>query len=410
MPQTSLSIATLDHLFPVNELSPDHRHSLIERGRILDLPAGQRLVAAKEHGWLLYLVAGHMHLIKDGITAELRAGSAGTRHPLFIEGRLRDEAVAQQDCQVLQLDRKLFGILREQQSLGGYQVEDFELSDVEGTIFAEIYQACTSGKLDLPALPDVAIRIQAAIKDPDIDIMKLVRIVEQDLAVTGGLLRSANSAMHGGNKPVGNIRDAIVRLGMTISKRLAMTIAMQQIFRSPSTVMHQRLRGVWEQSVYVSALSYVIAKWKGEFDPERALLCGLLHSVGVVPILDYIARNHGELSPEAIDAVVLKLQGLVGEIVVGYWGLNSNMNEVVRDSANWNRDHAHAADYTDVVLVARLYYLNQAQPDAMVPRYHEIPAFKNLGLSVPDAEGRVVEIEEGMAKSKDLLLPVAGGR
>lgn len=389
----------LAELLPVQELQDTLRENLACKGVIRTMDAGQRLEAAKEHAGLLYLLQGSLKLLADHKALEINAGTPRARHPLFTQGRLHDVLHAVTPCRLLRLDRKLFEVLREQQSENGYEIHDVDLGAEESEIFAEIYQDCMTGKLDLPVLPEVAVKIQQAIKNPNIDIKTLARIIETDVAVTGGLLRTANSAAYGGRGPVANVPEAIVRLGFLLTRRLVMTIAMRQVFRCSTQGMLQRLQQQWERSTQVAALAYGIAEQAKGLDPERALLCGLLHAVGVIPIIDHIARNHPSMSDASVDAVVGKLKGLVGEIILGYWGLDAEISEVVREAGNWGRFRSDLPDYGDVLLVAQLYYINHAHPEKMVPRFHEIRAYGKLNLGTPDADLRLPLLDKALAES-----------
>jgi HD-like signal output (HDOD) protein len=399
----------LDELHPVKELDREKRAGLAQRSQFADLRQGQRLDASQEHRWLVYLLEGSVSLLDEGETRAVAAGSTRARQPLFSEGRFKEQAEALTGVRLLRVDRRVFEILQQQQSQSGYEVEDVELDDTEGALFAEVYEACASGKVDLPALPEIAIKIQAAMKDPDVDIARLARIVGMDLAVTGGLIRAASSAAYGSANPVKSVRDAIVRLGLTAARRLAITIAMQQVFQSKSPALRRRMQELGDRSVRVSVLSFVMARHCAGFDPEHALLAGLLHDVGSVPVLDYLGRNHPEISDREIDAIAEKLRGVVGELVVGSWNLGPDISMVVRESGDWKRDQQRKTDYCDIVLVARLYHLNQAGSAVAVPSYHEVPAFAKLGLVPPNQDGKLAIIEDAQNEMREMMAVIKGG-
>jgi HD-like signal output (HDOD) protein len=399
----------LDELHPVKELDPEKRAGLAQRSQFTDLRRGDRLEAAREHRWLIYLLEGSISLVDEGETRAVAAGSPRARQPLFSEGRFKEQAEALTGVRLLRVDRRVFEILQQQQSQSGYEVEDVELDDTEGALFAEVYEACATGKVDLPALPEIAIKIQTAMKDPDVDIARLARIVGMDLAVTGGLIRAASSAAYGSGNPVKSVRDAIVRLGLTAARRLAITIAMQQVFQAKSPALRRRMQELGDRSVHVSVLSFVMARHCAGFDPEHALLAGLLHDVGSVPVLDYLGRNHPEISDREIDVIIEKLRGVVGELVVGSWNLGPDISMVVRESGNWQRHQQGKADYCDIVLVARLHHLNQAGSAFEVPSYYEVPAFARLGLAPPNGDGRLAIIEDAQDEMREMMAVIKGG-
>ncbi len=398
----------LEGLQPVGDLGPDKRAGLAQRGQIMDLRYGQKLDASTEHRWLLYLLEGNVSLVSGGAATTISAGSGRARQPLFHEGQFQEHVVTQGVARILRLDRRVYEILHQQQSQSGYDVEETELDDTESALFAEVYAACTEGKLDLPALPEVAVKIQAAMKDPDVDIKRLANIVSMDIAITAGLVRAASGAAYGSGNPVKSVRDAIVRLGLVAARRLALTIAMQQVFRSDSRVLQRRMRELWDRSVHVSVLSFVLARHCQGLEPEQALLAGLLHDVGSLPILDYIGRNHPDATDDEIEGIIEKLHGVVGEIVIGSWSMDSHMSMVVRESGNWRRDSQGKPDFCDLVIVSRLYHLNEQMPGAAVPAFHEVPAFRNLGLPAPNEAMKLDVIETAAAEIAEMTVVING--
>lgn len=394
----------LRQLLPIRDLAPQRLDGLAQAGRTIQLGRRARLDAAREYRWLLYLLEGEVQLIASGTPMTVQAGTERARRPLFSGASLQEHAVAvTETVRLLRLDRNLYEVLRKEQSDSGYEVQDFDLGDAEGEVLAQVYAASRSGKLVLPALPEVAVRIQRALKDRNVEVERLARIAAMDLGVSGGLLRAANSALYGGSRPVATLGEAIIRLGIDVTRRLVVTIAMQQVFRTESAALQRRMRALWDRSVQVSALSFVLARRCPGFDPEEALLAGLLHDVGVVPILDHLGRHDIEVDARDLDIIVDKLRALVGELVIGYWGLGDQFRRVVCESMEWGRDQDPRPDYCDLVLVARLYHLHQSGPGPDLPHYAETPAFRKLGLGVPDANLELDLIKEARQEIQDVM-------
>jgi HD-like signal output (HDOD) protein len=387
----------LSRLWPLQELKAENRARLAEKAKLVDLQSGLRLNARDEHRWVSYLLAGKINLMSNGKPHVLEAHSSRAQRPLFGEERLQDYAVALTQGQLLRVDRQLFEAFKADETSTGIELEDVEFGPTEGAIFAQLYQDCMHNELDLPSAPDVALKIQRATEDPDTDLNDLVRIVQLDMAVTGGLIKAANSAMYGGSAPVSHVRDAIQRLGTDTTRQLVISIAMGQVFRTDVPALKQRMHTLWDHSVHVSALSYVIARHCGRLDAEHALLAGLLHDVGVVPILDYVGKHQPDIDPQELEDIIARLHGLTGEMVVNHWGLGPDMSIVVREADHWERRGGDRVDYCDVVQVAQLYtYAKDGRAD--VPRFDEVPAFQRLCLAEVSAGDRIDPVEEAEAE------------
>lgn len=287
----SISADTLTGLQPLQELGEQSRGSLASKATVRTLKPGTRITAAEENRWMLYVLAGRITFVANDKPILIEAGSPRAQHPLFSAKNLREFAVCATPAQILCIDRNMYESLSQQQRDANFEVQETILSPTESALFARIYQHIVTGRLDLPAMPEVAVKIQGAINASDADAYRLSRIIQMDLAVTGGLVKAANSALYGGASPVSSVRDAIVRLGFDVTRQLVISIAMKQVFSTDIPALKKRMRTLWDRSVHVSALSYVLARHSQRFDPEHAMLAGLLYQVGMVPLLDHIGRG-----------------------------------------------------------------------------------------------------------------------
>lgn len=391
---------TLGELVPVKELGAPNLGRLADAAKVETLAPGQKITANSETGWLLYLLEGKLGLASMGRAAGgVEAGTPRAKLPLFSDRTNNDFAVAETAATILRVDKQLFGELLNEENLSGYQVvSDLEVSDQESALFQEIYTAYQEKKLELPPMPEVALRIRRMSDDPDVGIPELAKVVQMDAAVAGAVMHAANSPLFMGAQPVSSIRDAVVRLGLKTTHNLATSIAMRQTFQLKSSLVKERVQALWERSVNVSALSYVIAKRQGRpFDPDRALLAGLLHEIGTVPILSYVEKNKLQPGADELDHIIAKLSSMIGVLILSYWGLDGELITVVEESQNWSRDAAPEPDYADIVLVARAY-AGATGTGPQSPPLAELPALKKLNLGALDENGHPEVLREAEAE------------
>ena len=74
----------------------------------------------------------------------------------------------------------------------------------------------------LPSLPAVAIRILELTSDLNVSIAELARTIENDQGLTAKILRTVNSSFYGLRKPCPTIHQAVVILGLSAVKSLAL--------------------------------------------------------------------------------------------------------------------------------------------------------------------------------------------
>ena len=391
-----MSTKLADKLYPVSELEPAYREQLVQKGSTLVLRPGEKYNGAQAHRWLLYLLSGKLTLFGADTPTIIEAATERAHSPVFGENSLKEHIVAIYACRFLRLDRNFYETLRQEQSQAGYEVRELLLDENEGIVFDQVYQAYLDKKIKLPSLPEIAVKIRLLTNDPTINSARLARLIQTDPGTAGILLHAANSAMYTGLYPVTHIRDAIVRLGLEKTRTLIFTTAMRHVFKGKSELFKHYLHQLWDRSVHISALSYVIARHCHGFDPERAMLAGLISDVGQLPILNYLDEAQLEPSEEELLKILAKLQAPIGEIVIRYWGLEHSIATVVRESSDWRRQTDNdKADYCDIVLVAKLYpYAPPLAGTDETPRYDQVPAFNRLPLGIPDETLKLKLLEE----------------
>jgi HD-like signal output (HDOD) protein len=385
---------SLGELVPIKELSDAAQARLAATASAEILAPGAKLKAGERLDRLLYLLVGSLGLVSRGKASRVTSGSARARMPLFADRLTNEFAVAETECVLLNVDRQALGELLDRERTEGFEVTDVELNADEGRIFREIYDATINNRLELPTMPEVALSIQRMADDPDVGIRELMQVIQTDGTVAGALLHAVNSPLFRGAQAITNIRDAVVRLGLKTTSMLATNIAMRQAFHGKSPLIKRRMGELWEHSVNVSAIAYVLARRTRKLEPDRALLAGLMHDIGVIPILRHMEEQGLEPSADAMESTISRLHAMTGVLVMSYWGMDAEMVTVVEEADNWMRDAADTPDYCDLVIVSQLLSYRDTPRMATLPRPDQTPAFRKLDLGRLDEDMNPAIIQE----------------
>jgi len=214
----------------------------------------------------------------------------------------------------------------------------------------------SGGNLELPAFPDVAIRIQKVLNDPNVDAGKVARAVSSDPVISARLLKVANSAANRGVVNIGDIPTAVTRLGFKMAHNTAVSIAVEQLMQAESEdALKPRLKKLWTHSLQVAAISFVLAKKQTNINPDEAMLAGLVHDIGKFYILTRM-KNYPDLfgQPDAMDEVMRDWHTGVGRAILESWRFSEELATAVDEHEMLERSVLGQADLTDVVLVANL--------------------------------------------------------
>ena len=254
------------------------------------------------------------------------------------------------------------------------------MSKLAEKVQKELIQAIDSDELVLPTLPEVALQVREAAEDPDISIPHLSKVIGNDAALTARIIKVVNSPLLRTNKEITDLQMAVGRLGINYTCNLATGLAMEQMFQATSDVVDRKMREVWNKSTEIAGICHVLCKHYTRLLPDQATLAGLVHQIGVLPILTY-AEEHSELLADSISLnhVIEQIHPIIGDKILRTWEFPELIAMVPGQYLDFTRDSAKV-DYVDIVQVATLQsYIGSEHPYTKLD-WSQIPAFAKLGL------------------------------
>jgi putative nucleotidyltransferase with HDIG domain len=236
--------------------------------------------------------------------------------------------------------------------------------------------------------------VRDVVEDENASANQIADIIAQDAALSARLLQVANSPLYRGRQEIDRLSMVDSRLGNKLVRNLVTSQVMKQMFQATNDMVDQRLRHVWEHSVQVAAIARVLAGNIPGVLPDQAMLAGLLHDIGTLPIL-YRAEERDELldTPGLLDELILRLHTRIGGAILKHWKFPDMLVAVAAEHENLERDHTGPADLIDVVQVANLQsHMDTDHPLANVD-WSSVSAFQRLGFDDVD-EIELTDVEE----------------
>ena len=151
----------------------------------------------------------------------------------------------------------------------------------------------------IPQLPQILLRVEAALENPEVGGEELVRVILDDPALTAQVLKIANSTFYNprGSK-ITTISRAIVILGFDNIRRLVLGLSVSRMFTLlPRWSVYRRL---WRHSLATALLARGLARVDAYKETEAAFVGGLLHDVGTAVIPDKLIYKQKKLGEEEI--------------------------------------------------------------------------------------------------------------
>jgi len=270
------------------------------------------------------------------------------------------------------------------------QPEDVAARLAKNRLYLDCYRSMQSDRLVLPTIPDVSLKIRRAIQDKTANSAKIARVVQIDPSITARLIQISNSPMYRGRRKIESCPEAITRLGLKAAQDIVTAFALKAVFTAKSPVIRRKMTELWAHSSYVAAISAVFAHKTPGFDPDRAMLAGLVHDIGVVPILTH-ADKHPDIiaHPQDLAETVRELRGEVGAQIIRKWDFPADFIDVVMHAENWYRDTPGPADYTDIVIIAQLHSFIGKVDVKKMPKIDSLPAYRKLAMGHLDVDASI---------------------
>ncbi len=388
MRKPPLNFAQKFKLKPLTDLDANDQEYLYEQSEYLELEP--RTLITTETNKLVYLLEGEVSLLSGGFVVEKFTHlEQRALSPLFNDSLDEDSAVLTSHGTILQLDASLYDGLYSQSIASSMETDEVGLSSTENELFQHLLKAFMSKKLDLPALPEAALKIRKAINSKDVGSTEIIQIVQTDPVLSARLVKVANSPLYGTWREIKTVRDAVRRLGLDTTRNLSFSLSVKLLFSARSSLIKNAVKNIYEESLSIAAIAYCITQNQApHLDPEQALLGGLIQNLGMIPILKYVDEHPKMMkSTELLGKSIENLQVPISTLLLNEWNFDPVFIELVEQAKNWERDTGLKADYCDVIIAARLIF-EQLQQGEIVERMAELPVIQKLKLLEFDNDGK----------------------
>lgn len=273
------------------------------------------------------------------------------------------------------------------------------MSPLAQKVSDDIMEAIESDALVLPTMPEMALKVREISDDPDASIQQLAEIIGNDAALTARIIKVANSALYRGAMEIENLNMALMRLGMGTTCTLATGLAMEQMFQATTDMVDKKLRQVWNESSEIAAASSAICRHYTRLRPDQATLAGLIHSIGVLPILSYAEDNPRLLKDGfTLDEIIRTSQASIGQKILTTWDFPKELQNVPSDCVNFTRK-IEKVDYADLVTAAMIKVHTARYEDLDLGT---VTSYARLGMS-QESENEDEDLNEAMNAAMTML-------
>ena len=166
--------------------------------------------------------------------------------------------------------------------------KDIELILSSSALPTQKIDAMTRHVSTLMAFPFTVAKVLHITQDEKSGASDLAQAIHADPAITTHLLKVSNSVFFASvNRRITSIKDAIVRIGYTETKKIVMSMTVMKIFDQKNRNSGFDRIDFWYHSLASAIISENVAKFIGSINIEEAFLAGLLHDLGIIMLDEF---------------------------------------------------------------------------------------------------------------------------
>jgi HD-like signal output (HDOD) protein len=144
---------------------------------------------------------------------------------------------------------------------------------------------------DIVPFPTVIADIMSELISKDVAVGKVVKLVENDVALTTLILRIANSPYYGLRGEVNSVSSAILLLGLDEISRLMLIYQLKQRIFSLNREQRAYLQTLWKHSTSTAIIGREITKFLRYKTEGREFTAGLLHDMGKIVLVQHFSHS-----------------------------------------------------------------------------------------------------------------------
>jgi putative nucleotidyltransferase with HDIG domain len=200
----------------------------------------------------------------------------------------------------------------------------------------ELVSFVSRRKVEPPVMPALVPRVLAIVGEPEVDIARLTRVIEQDLAISAKLMSVANSPLFAASAEIVSVRQAVSYLGTEQVAQVAIGLACASSFEAGATARSpfaHRWTRLFHHAMTCAFTAAHLASKRDRTVQEAAFLGGLFHDVGKAVALRAVETltTSGRLqapSEQVLDEALQRIHAYPGDEFYDKWTLPASLMEL----------------------------------------------------------------------------------
>ncbi len=154
---------------------------------------------------------------------------------------------------------------------------------------------------EISSLPEVTTKIVQVVEDPKATAHDMHEIVRTDPALATKILKVVNSAFYGLPSQIASLDRAIVLLGLSAVKNIALAASLSRLFKADAISEQFAARDLWRHCIAVGVCARMLARAANCSESDEAFVAGLVHDLGLITVQQLAAEKIQDVANRCLD-------------------------------------------------------------------------------------------------------------
>lgn len=190
--------------------------------------------------------------------------------------------------------------------------------------------------INIPPCPEIVMALMEELRQPDVDFIKLTKLISGDVGLAASMLKTANSPFFALRNKVGSVQQAVAVLGLKNLMQIVRGSALKNTLGGSGEIHMERF---WDRSNFTAIVAAQIAGKLAGISRDEAYTYGLFHDCGIPVLMQKFPDYKEKLAASnksAEKVIVIEDQhystnhATVGNMLARNWGLPESICHAIR--------------------------------------------------------------------------------
>ena len=244
--------------------------------------------------------------------------------------------------------------------------------------YRELLNSVLSGEVKLPSLPDVTMKVRAAISNENTTAAEVTNIIMKDPALTGYLVQTASSPIYRRAVPPKTLSDVVGLLGFSATNSLVMLHSARNMVEIKDPAAEKIFQHTWQRLVVKASVGAYLAQKLRAMPFDHVQLAMLLTEVGSLTVLSAMLDTSQEMDTSIYFQMCRQYSKQIGGAVLRKWDVDQSIIDVMEKSGQWDATQDEKLGLLDIANLSIYHTVRMTVESPALPDLTTLAAYEKL--------------------------------